>query len=503
MQMNGLATLHRRLPATGAAALAALFAVAAATAPARALNAPVPVRRAVADTIQGIVFDSLMHAPLEGATVQADAGTATTMTDREGRFTLIAPDSIHQVTVFHDLLDRTGLGSLVKIMTPTTSRSRLILSTPSFATIWARLCPGKEMDKGHAGIVFGVARAEDARTRVVGALVRVSWDFDAASDPASAAPARGGGSGIGAAIGAAVGLPGRNRPVRVPIAVPHLSDAKTDSTGTYFACGTPPNLNVYAAAYSSTLRSGGVTVQGDSLPLRRVDLVLGEVGKTATIHGVVRGPSHEPLSNATVEIDGAPDLVARTDPDGRFTLSKVPTGSRTLLVRALPYSPTFQPVAVVEKQNDEIEIDMLRQVTLPSVKVTGLQNRGLIKLDFEQRRREGFGIFRDSTEIEKLTSIRSIFQGMLSVTVAGTDESAFYLFGPTKTMSTSDPASGCQLNVYIDGQLSDTSVLITLPQASIAAVEVYTRMEFAPAKYILLQNDCGIVLVWTKLSFNR
>jgi hypothetical protein len=318
---------------------------------------------------------------------------------------------------------------------------------------------------------------------VAGALVRVSWGYD----PASAATARQTATGRGS---------------RAVVPVPHIADARTDSTGAYYACGTPPSLNVYILGYSSELRSGSVAIQGDSLPLRRVDLVLGEFGKTSTVQGVVRDPTHGPVPNATVVIDGS-DEVTRTDANGHFTLKDVPTGSRTLEVRALPYAPTLLPVDVAQKEGPEVQVDMVRQVTLPSVTVRGMQNRQLVKLDYELRRREGFGTFRDSTEIIKATSIRSIFQGIPSLTIAGQDESAFYLFGPTESMGSGDPASGCHLNVYIDGQLADESVLITLSKEQIAAVEVYIRQEMAPARYILLQNNCGIVLVWTKMEFNK
>ena len=155
---------------------------------------------AAPDTIRGIVFDSLLHQPIPDATVQSDAGGVSTMTDREGRFTLIAPETIHRVTVFHDFLDRSGLGSLQAEVTAKTSHSMMILSTPSIATIWAQLCPGLALEKGRSGIVFGSVRAADGQTRLAGAQVRVSWDFNASS-----------------AVGAAA----------------RRTDTKTDSTGSY------------------------------------------------------------------------------------------------------------------------------------------------------------------------------------------------------------------------------------------------------------------------------
>ena len=234
MRMNGIAISHPRLRVFFSAGLVAFAAFASAAAPARASTGRLHPDSAVPDTIRGIVFDSLLHQPIPDATVQADEGAVSTMTDREGRFTLIAPETIHRVTVFHDFLDRSGLGSLQAAVTEKTSHSMMVLSTPSLATIWARLCPGRTLEKGRSGIVFGSVRAADARTRLSGAQVRVSWDFNAPGT-------------IGAAS--------------------RMSDTRTDSTGTYFACGAPPNNNVYVFGYSSTLRSGAVTVPGDTFCL--------------------------------------------------------------------------------------------------------------------------------------------------------------------------------------------------------------------------------------------
>jgi hypothetical protein len=458
--------LHRRARALLSTGLAALAVAVTAAAPAHA-SGGAPRFPAPGDTIHGIVFDSLLHQPIPNATVQADAGAVTTMTDREGRFTLASPTPIHRVTVFHDFLDRSGLGSLQAVVTDKTSRSMMVLSTPSIATIWARLCPDKELVKGRGGFVYGTVRAADGKTRLSGALVRVSWDFNAVG-----------------ATGAAA----------------RMSDTKSDSTGTYYACGTPPNANVYVLGYSSTLRSGAVTVPGDTLPMRRVDLVLGDFGKTATVHGVVRGPSQNPIAGASVDLIGT-DAIARTDANGRFTLTLAPTGSHTIEVRTIGFAPLFQPVAILEGQNDEIPVTMLA-TALPGVNVTGRQNVSHLQLDFEQRKREGFGTFKDSTEIVGHTSIRSIFQGIPSLVITGTDASSFALFTPTMSI-TNNPVGGCPANVYIDGKPSDTSVLISLAKEQIAAIEVYIRQEFAPAQYLVLNNDCGVVLVWTKLQFKK
>lgn len=444
-------------------AAAGLLALAAAIAPLRAQQGG-----SVPDTIRGVVFDSLLHQPIPEATVQANAGVYSTLTDKEGRFTLISPEKITHVTVFHDFLDRTGLGSLQADVTAKTSRTFMVLSTPSLATIWANVCPGLELSKGRGGIIFGNVLGSDDKTRLAGAQVRVSWDFNAP---------------------AAVGLAARS------------ADAKTDATGTYYACGAPPNNSVYVLGYSASMKSGAITVSGDTLPLRRVNLVLGDIGKTTTIRGVVLDAHNQPVVGATVDVDGM-DAEVRTNAEGRFVLPGVPTGSRTIAVRTIGYAPLFQAITALPDDPNNIQVTMVA-TALASVNVTGRQNVSHLQMDFEQRRREGFGTFKDSTEIMKSTSIRSIFQGIPSLVITGVDVTSFSLFTPIQSIGGNNPAAGCPANIYIDGQLADTGVLISLPKDQIAAIEVYIRQEFAPAQYLLLSNNCGVVLVWTKLQFNK
>jgi carboxypeptidase family protein len=464
MQMNGI--FSKRMRVFVPAAAVAIVSLATAAVPARALTNSVPP-----DTIRGIVFDSLLHQPIPDATVQADAGGVATTTDKEGRFTLMASEPIHHITVFHDFLDRTGLGSLQADVTPQTSHAMMVLSTPSLATIWSKLCGTMALEKGRGGIVFGSVRAPDGKTRLEGAQVRVSWNF---STPASTA--------------ASSAVKSRT------------SDTRSDATGSYVACGAPPSENVFVTGYSKTLTSSPVEILGDTLPIRRLDLVLGENGKTATIRGVVRDPRKTPFVGATINVDGVTTEV-KTDANGHFTMTNVPTGSRTMGIRGLGYAPVLQPIAVLEGQNDEIQIDLV-PASLTTVNITGRKNVSATQLDFEQRKREGFGTFKDSTEIVKFNSIRSIFQGIPSLVITGIDNSSFGLFTPQLSI-TNNPVGGCPVNVYVDGKPSDLTVLITLSKEQIAAIEVYIRQEFAPARYILLSNNCGVVLVWTKLEFMK
>src|SRR5580704_7528468 len=64
---------------------------------------------AAADTIHGVVFDSLLQRPLAGASVLAAPGGEATTTDDQGRFSINSPGRVQRLAVFHDFLDRTGI----------------------------------------------------------------------------------------------------------------------------------------------------------------------------------------------------------------------------------------------------------------------------------------------------------------------------------------------------------------------------------------------------------
>ena len=85
-----------------------------------------------ADTVRGVVFDSLSQRPLAGASVMAEPGGQSAMTDDRGQFVLVAPEKITRVTAFHLALDKTGIGSISAA--PTSGATRLMLTTDRKST---------------------------------------------------------------------------------------------------------------------------------------------------------------------------------------------------------------------------------------------------------------------------------------------------------------------------------------------------------------------------------
>ena len=205
------------------------------------------------------------------------------MTDREGRFTLIAPETIHRVTVFHELARPHRIGKPAGGgHREDVARDDDPLHAVARHDLGAALPGRRRSTRGATESCSARCAAADARTRLAGAQVRVSWDFSARS---------------------AIGQSARDR----SDAEDRLRRARTTRAARRRAttCTSPAIRRRFGRAR--------VTVPGDTLPLRRVDLVLGEIGKSATIRGVVRDPRHAPLAGASIDVDG----VDATVKDGR------------------------------------------------------------------------------------------------------------------------------------------------------------------------------------------
>ena len=97
-----------------------------------------------------------LRRPMAGATVLAYPGGEAAITDDQGQFKIQSHARVQRLAVFDGLLDRTGMGSLSRVLdTTATERAVITIATPSLATIWARLCPDKVPVRGRDGIVLG------------------------------------------------------------------------------------------------------------------------------------------------------------------------------------------------------------------------------------------------------------------------------------------------------------------------------------------------------------
>jgi TonB-dependent receptor len=106
---------------------------------------------------------------------------------------------------------------------------------------------------------------------------------------------------------------------------------------------------------------------------------------TGLVTGRVVGPDGTPVASATVAVSGTA-LSARVDRDGIFRLAAVPTGTQTVMVRALGYRPVSRVVAVSAAAPVRLAIAMeITAAELQGIRVLGERGGQLRSAEQERR----------------------------------------------------------------------------------------------------------------------
>jgi hypothetical protein len=220
--------------------------------------------------------------------------------------------------------------------------------------------------------------------------------------------------------------------------------------------------------------------------------MLASENATGRLTGVVKDRQGTPLADIQLALDGAAEPVI-TDVTGRFTFPDAPLGSRMLYVRAIGYQPIGQLVEVRADANEPLEIPFDRIVQIEGVTVTEKANVRLDRAEFELRKRAGFGRVIDSTALARFPNLRAAMQqtpGIIVTQRQGRASTEFDIFGRV----------GCRAFVYLDGTVTNLDEVNAIPLENLAAVEVFTNVAFAPARYQPLGDNCAVILFWTRFG---
>ncbi len=418
-------------------------------------------------TLSGVVFDSLLMRPLEGATVHARGRMA--VTDARGAFRV---DSVAQGTITieieHPRLDSIGMYALdarVQHDGITTHQ----IGTPSFVTLARGLC-GRDVGVDSA-IVFGELLDTEKRPAALASLA-FAWTVV-------------GKTNIG-------GLGQQRMTFRTG----------SDSSGRFVACGLPLDEPYVAEAINN--RGDSTSRISVALPARtsrilRQNLMLASAG-AGVVFGRIRDSTGSPVVGARISVG---EQEALSDGAGRFSLLGAPTGTQNIEITAIGSVPVSRTVNVSAVDTANVVVDLVRAVTLATVRTEATVVAELVRAH-EERKRTGLGRYRDSLELAKLPVMASAFDGIPSLSVVRGRGAGFRLEIKVP-VQLGVSASKCEPRIFIDGRSEEVEELNTIQPKDVAWVEVYTRSSVIPSEFMegIQRRACGVVAIVTKRRIAR
>jgi hypothetical protein len=428
-------------------------------------NAPV--------TVRGLVYDSQRHAPLANAAVTVIDQRRSSMSDARGlfQFDSIAPGP-HTFGVQHPALDSIGFNGLSLQAAIDAGRDQIMLAIPSFATLWRAAC-GESPAPADSGFIYGTVRDAITGAAVPNATIELTW------------------------VDLSIGQQFRVSQTR------WRGQTRADSSGSYDVCGVPTAVSLRIRATTDSSATGLIDLLARGARVQRRDLVVGRVTSAdsvprGTIAGLVTDTAGKPFPDARIVVDDVPEI--RSGANGRFTMSRVPAGSRQVEVLALGRLPVLAVLDVLP--NDTVTFAaQLRPVTLlDAVRVRASAQARRFVEGYAERRRSGFGYAVDSSVISTRGNLTSVFSEMPNMWVERSPAGAgqFVLTLPATR------GGRCPATLWIDGVYKrDFEELNALHTNEIAAVEVYPQAFSVPARFLPPRQDglCGAVIVWTKWAF--
>jgi len=407
---------------------------------------------ALETTLRGVAYDSLRAAPLRGALITLAGTTRSAVTDARGAFQVEqVPVGRYTVVLQHDVLDSLGLSDIHAPITVTDTPRPIVISVPSFATLWRNAC-GARAVPADSGFLFGTVREAVAGTPLADAAVTVRF--------------------TSVAYTASAGL--RQDRWR--------AETRTNADGAYVLCGLPQDVALQFVAAKGEAATDAIDLPLRPQRLQRVDLLVPSASSGSALSMVLRGmiryrTNGAPAGGVRVVTATVPET--RTTDDGRFVLPGVPLGTRQVEVLAVGATPVRLTLDLAPTDTTAVSVLLDRVTTLTDVTVRASVITDRRIADMEQRRATGTGRFLDSTAIARYASV---------ATALGTI--AF--------------RTGRVCAVFMDGveQPLDSTPLQYRSPADLAQLEVHrgsqAPLELVPRKLCRAQDY--LVVVWTKAA---
>lgn len=463
--------------------------------------APPPAPPQPMGTVRGVVIDSVHAAPLRLATVSIEGTTLMKVTGDQGRFEIDSiPPGTYRVRVEHELLDSLGIQMLTEAFTLADHETKDVsLSIPSGETLVAVSCPAARRALGPSAII---GRLLDADTDKPVDSARVSFAWSEIS-------------------------------LQTLRRVPRVRDAVTGRDGVFRICGLSNQLEggtlqaskqgVLTAEVRVNIEGQALVIQGlrigntstvvktqsDSAAKRAREAATGPTFSAITVQrgnaeitGKVLNANGNPVVGARVDVVGTPGATL-TRSSGEFSLTGLPSGTQSLVVRQLGYEPVEQSVELSARAPARVVVIMTKpaQVLNPVV-ITAEAEAGLDRVGFNTRRKSSGGTFITADDLMKRApnTLTDVFRGVagLRVTPSGND----YIIESSRS-----PMGGC-VTYYVDGApweaMFPGDVDRLYPPQEISGIEVYQSGTNVPAQFQQAgKSACAAVVIWSKTRTDR
>lgn len=427
-----------------------------------------------AQSVRGIVYDSVGRAPLAAANVQlvpVDAAMhavarRTAVTDASGAFAVDSlPAGRYLVGFFHPRLDSLGLDPPLRRIDVRAGRAATIeLAVPSSESVVAAWC-GPRAAAESLGVVLGYARDAASAMMWGDAHVVAQWRI------------------------ITLGLQGARADVQG-------TSARASPRGWFALCGVPRGgvVVLRAALDADSSATLEVDVPEDGVLRRDIAFARGAGIAPILVRGIVQDANGQPVSGARLRWWGT-DHEVRADARGEYALPAAP-GTRLLEARMVGFVPTRQVVDVTAELS-RVDVALPEFPTdIDTVRVLARRPRTQgVLAEFERRRQRGQGIYLDAETIElrRPLTFTDLLRSMPGVEVRSTDAMTRAVH-----MRSTNGLDACVPLLVIDGArvpMLDMNLDDVIPADLVRAVEVYPRRMQAPPEY--QDGDCGSVVVWT------
>lgn len=224
------------------------------------------------------------------------------------------------------------------------------------------------------------------------------------------------------------------------------------------------------------------------------------------LSGCATDPLGVPVSGARVWIEGRADT-AETDRDGRFAVPDLSAGRHVVRLRKLGFKPAVHQVQVF--QSDAAcrpfpmafadAVNELDTVSVSGRRIDQSNLRGFYsRIDSKMYPLNSF-LTADQAENIAASQTSDWLRVMQGVRVLSSGRRGDAVLNQVRVRGGPGGARDCVPFVYVDGLLFDRQGRVDdIPPSAVAAVEVHGGLAKTPPEFQGGNNQCGVVLIWTK-----